>query len=102
VAALEKAVELAPRQASFWVLLGAAQAKANKYPQALTAYQQVLKLEPKNAQVWCDQGTALLRLGRTDEALVSYERYLGLQPAENTLTQQVRQQVEDLKQQLKR
>ena len=102
VAALERAVVLEPKQANFWVLLGAAQAGAGKFQQALVTYQQVLKLQPGNAQVWCDQGTALILLGKGEEALVSYEHYLALNPPENTRTQKVRQQVEDLRRHLKR
>ncbi|MCC7261256.1 MAG: tetratricopeptide repeat protein [Candidatus Latescibacteria bacterium] len=101
-AALEKAVELEPRQASFWNLLGAARAKAGKFEPALAAYRQVLQLQPENPQAWCDQGTALLHLGRIAEGLASYERYLALNPPDNQLTQQVRQQVDDLRRQLKR
>jgi len=101
-AALERAVELEPGQAVFWGLLGAARAGAERFGPAVEAYQQVLRLQPDNAQVWRDQGTALLRLGRAAEGLVSYERYLALNPPENALTQQVRQQVRDLKRQLNR
>lgn len=101
VAALEKAVDLEPRQASFWSLLGLAQATAGKFEAAAGAYRQVVQLQPGNAQAWRDQGTALLRLGRAAEGLASYERYLALDPPEDRYSQQVRQQVEELRRQLK-
>jgi formate hydrogenlyase subunit 6/NADH:ubiquinone oxidoreductase subunit I len=56
----------------------AALSKAERYDEAIRAYDAVLALDPKNALALYNKGVALGKIGRYEEALKAYEAARGL------------------------
>ena len=54
---------------------------AQRYPEAISLYQQAFALNPRDINVSTDLGTALWYSGRPDEALVQYEKSLAIDAA---------------------
>jgi tetratricopeptide (TPR) repeat protein len=54
---------------------------AQRYPEAISFYQQAFALNPRDINVSTDLGTALWYAGRPDEALAQYEKSLAIEPA---------------------
>jgi tetratricopeptide (TPR) repeat protein len=66
---LKRAVEIAPRFAAAWNLLGTIAYKSQQYAQAEEHFREALKHEPESYPPLVNLGGALLSLGRFHEAL---------------------------------
>lgn len=74
VVAFDKALELDPRDAAIYVLLGDALRKLRRRDnEALSAYDKALELDAENADFWLKKGELLFRLERYVEALDACE-----------------------------
>jgi len=69
-----------PKTKEGWLKEGDSYFKAEKYQEALQAYEQVVQLDPFDAQALFNQGVLLSNLGRRKEALAAYERVIELVP----------------------
>ncbi len=65
-----------PRNHIVLMLMGKANAKRGRHPEAIVWYKQALDCDPKNADARFDYAHALQTGGRFDEALIEYERAL--------------------------
>ena len=84
VAALQRAVELAPGNWRCWAQLGLAyvdgDAQAKRSGKAVAAFERALALETETAWVWVKYASALIYVRRPQEALAACERALRLEP----------------------
>jgi tetratricopeptide (TPR) repeat protein len=64
------------REAEVVYLLGVAQEKDGKLPQALDSYRRSLAMDPRNVCAVCAAGEVLAAMGRGPEALVYIEGYV--------------------------
>jgi Flp pilus assembly protein TadD len=81
-AALEKAVQLSPRQASYYNQLGITYRQQGQFTKARDAYQTAIDLDPALASAVLNLGILHdLYLWDGKRALELYERYLALTPA---------------------
>ena len=70
-----------PRNVTAAVKAGNLLYDAQRYPEAITFYQQAYALNPRDINVSTDLGTALWYAGRPDEALAQYDKSLAIEPA---------------------
>lgn len=82
---LERAVELAPEDASHWTNLGAALMMAGNPERAREAYGRAVELAPESARALSDLGTTLIGLGQARAALPHLERAQALAPGRATV-----------------
>lgn len=66
--------------ASAYFELGKALDEANRWIEAIDAYEQAIKLSPSFAHAYNALGQALFRMGRHEEAKAAYERAIQLNP----------------------
>jgi tetratricopeptide (TPR) repeat protein len=69
-----------PQTKEGWLKEGDSYFKADKYKEALQAYEQAVQLDPFDVMAHRDRGLALGHLGRHEEALAAYERVIELNP----------------------
>jgi len=53
---------------------------AQRYQDALTAYDKAITIKANSVDLWINRGDALASLGRNEEALTSYEKAIAIQP----------------------
>jgi len=81
VDALQRAVALAPRNATYRVHLGAALNGAGRAGEAVRALESAIALDPRSAAAWVNLGNACQRVGDPDRAIDALERAIALDPA---------------------
>ncbi|HEY9856608.1 MAG TPA: tetratricopeptide repeat protein [Stenomitos sp.] len=79
-ASLEEAARQDPTNASTQVMLGNAYYDAQRYADAVGAYQKALALKPGDPNVEVDYGTSLFYVGKADEALKTFKAVLKSNP----------------------
>src|SRR5574337_507811 len=78
---LEQLAKQAPRNPEAWIILGNALMDANRFGEAVDAYQKALQLDPKNTNVRVDMGTCLKNSGRPQQAIEEYKKALRVDPS---------------------
>lgn len=78
--ALEQQLKSYPNNASGWVELGNLYFDANKYKDAIRAYNQYLAIIPNNADVLTDLGIMYRRDGNPTEAISSFDKAMEANP----------------------
>jgi tetratricopeptide (TPR) repeat protein len=77
---MQKAVEVAPFEATNWENLGFCYVQAREFEKALAAYQKAVALEPGSAQRWYNLGYGYFSAGRKDKAREAWQKTLQLEP----------------------
>ncbi|MCC6160394.1 MAG: tetratricopeptide repeat protein [Deltaproteobacteria bacterium] len=77
---LEKAIELSPRYASAYVLLGNAYVNMDKASEGIQSIQKALEIEPENAEARASLGNALFAVGKKKEAHEELKAALKVDP----------------------
>ena len=77
---MEQAAKMAPKNAQAWINLGNALMDAQRFGEAVGAYEKALALEPKNVPVLVDQGTCYRGIGKFDKAVEQYRKALKIDP----------------------
>ena len=80
VRTLQSAIERNPTDAGSYTLLGNTYFDAERWPEAIDAYQRSLAIEPDNADVSTDLGVSYYSTNRVDEALAQFEHSLKVSP----------------------
>ena len=78
--AADRALVLAPDQASAWFGKGWSLVGLGQYPRALVALDRGIALDPGDVTAWCNRGIALFRLGKSKEAAASIDKASLLDP----------------------
>jgi tetratricopeptide (TPR) repeat protein len=76
----EKALTLAPQDASNWFNLAFVRERAGLAAEALAAFAEAVRYDPKLDRAWYGMGLAHARLGQHGEAAAALERAVELQP----------------------
>ena len=63
-----------------WFAKGLTYFEANKFEEALNAYEKAIEIFPAIPEAWTNKGNTLTALGRNDEALKAYDEALRLNP----------------------
>lgn len=63
-----------------WLQEGNAYSQANRYEEALAAYEQAIRLEPNYARSYLNKGEALSKLRRYSDALAAFDQAIRLDP----------------------
>lgn len=77
---LSRSVEVEPRTADAWTMLGGCHSELAQHAEAEVAFRRAIALKPKDAMAHFGLGHALAALGRTDEADSNYRQALVLNP----------------------
>ncbi len=77
---LETLARQNPGNINGWIALGNAQMDAQRFAEAIIAYQRALDLDPKNVDVRVDMGTCYRGVGQPEKALAEYRQALKLSP----------------------
>lgn len=77
---LESLAKSNPTNANAWIALGNAQMDAQRFADAIIAYQRALELDPRNVDVRVDMGTCYRGVGQPERALEEYGKALKLNP----------------------
>lgn len=78
--ALERQLVNDPNNIKVWLELGNLYFDANKYQDAIKAYDKYLSLNPDNPNVWTDLGIMHRRAGNPSQAIVSFDKALEINP----------------------
>jgi tetratricopeptide (TPR) repeat protein len=79
-AAVEKAIELNPKDSKAWYGKGVVLCELNLPAEALTAFEEAIELNPQYAEAWYGKGFALGNLKQLTEALDAYKTATELNP----------------------
>jgi cytochrome c-type biogenesis protein CcmH/NrfG len=82
---LRATIESDPQNAAAHAQLGNIYFDAQRFPDAIAAYEQSLKIDPNNADVSTDLGVSYYYTNRADDALAQFDRSLTIDP-EHTKT----------------
>ncbi len=77
---MKQSSKMEPQNARGWINLGNALMDAQRFGEAVDAYEKGLALEPKNVPVLVDQGTCYRGIGRFDKAVEQYRKALRIDP----------------------
>jgi cytochrome c-type biogenesis protein CcmH/NrfG len=77
---LQKTAKGAPKNAQAWVQLGNALMDAQRFSEAIDAYNKALAIEPKDVNVLVDLGTCYRGVQRFDQAVAAYRKAIGINP----------------------
>lgn len=77
---LENLARQNPGNVNAWIALGNATMDAQRFADAIIAYQRALELDPKNVDVRVDMGTCYRGVGQPEKALEEYRRALKINP----------------------
>jgi len=77
---LETIAKANPNNAAAWTAWGNALMDAQRFADAIIAYQRALELDPKNADVRVDMGTCYHALGQSDKALEEFGKAIKVRP----------------------
>lgn len=75
---LRKAIEIYPRYAEAYILLGNCQDCINQTEDAISAYDKALQIDPEHADAWFNKGMSLKKIGKTKEATQCIEKSINL------------------------
>ena len=70
----------APTTKETWIALGNDRMDAQRFAEAIVAYQKALELDPDNVDVRVDMGTCYRGIGQFDRALAEYRKGLAINP----------------------
>ncbi|MEI6876088.1 MAG: tetratricopeptide repeat protein [Spirochaetota bacterium] len=70
----------APTTKEAWIALGNDQMDAQRYAEAIIAYQKALELDPNNVDVRVDMGTCYRGVGQSEKALEEYRKGIAINP----------------------
>ncbi len=76
-----QAARLAPSSAPAYQLLGDANARLERWPDAIASYQRAVEIDPAYADAYNNLGIALSNQARRVEAVQAYARAIALQPS---------------------
>jgi tetratricopeptide (TPR) repeat protein len=77
---MTQAAKMAPKNAQAWINLGNALMDAQRFGEAIDAYEKALALEPKNVPVLVDLGTCYRGVRQFDKAVEQYRKALKIDP----------------------
>jgi tetratricopeptide (TPR) repeat protein len=77
---LQAAAKAAPKNPQAWISLGDALMDAQRFGEAVEAYQKALAIDPKNVPVLVDQGTCYRGTGKFDKAVEQYRKAIKIDP----------------------
>jgi tetratricopeptide (TPR) repeat protein len=75
---LKKAIDVYPRYAEAYILLGNCQDCINQTQDAITSYEKALQIDPSHADAWFNKGMSLKKIGQTKEATQCIEKSINL------------------------
>ncbi len=78
---MQQAAKAAPKSAEAWTNLGDSLMDAQRFPEAIDAYEKALALNPKNLNVLVDQGTCYRGIGKFDKAVEQYRKAIKIDPS---------------------
>ena len=78
---LRSLAKMNPGKADGWIALGNALMDAQRFGEAVDAYQKALELDPKNVDVRVDMGTCYRGIGRSDRAIEEYRKGIKINPS---------------------
>jgi len=73
---LQKEAKMAPKSKDAWINLGNVLMDAQRFSEAIDAYEHALTLDPKNVSVRVDLGTCYRGIGKFDKAVEEYRKAL--------------------------
>ncbi len=79
--AIDKALDLNPRNEVAWLNKGNALSKMGRMIDALRCFNAAIKVNPRYEVAWNNKGNTLARLGQYDQALPCYDRALEIDPS---------------------
>jgi cytochrome c-type biogenesis protein CcmH/NrfG len=77
---LETLAKANPKNVNAWIALGNAQMDAQRFAEAIIAYQRALDLDPKNVDVRVDMGTCYRGVGQPERAIEEYKKAAQVDP----------------------
>lgn len=77
---LQQATRLTPKNPQAWINLGNTLMDAQRFGEAVDAYEKALALEPKNVPVLVDQGTCYRGVRRFDKAVEQFRKAIKIDP----------------------
>ena len=77
---LEAIAKANPKNANAWTALGNALMDAQRFAEAIIAYQRSLDIDPKNVDVRVDMGTCYRGVGQPQRAIEEYQKGMGYNP----------------------
>jgi cytochrome c-type biogenesis protein CcmH/NrfG len=77
---LETLAKANPKNVNAWIALGNAQMDAQRFAEAVIAYQRALDLDPKNVDVRVDMGTCYRGVGQPERAIEEYKKASQIDP----------------------
>jgi len=77
---LETIAKANPNNAAAWTAWGNALMDAQRFPEAIIAYNRSLELDPKNADVRVDMGTCYHAVGQPEKALEEFGKAIKARP----------------------
>ncbi len=80
IEALSSLVQKNPHDLQGWIDLGDACFDANRYQEAIRAYQKALDINPQNANVWTDMGVMYRLSGKPREAIHAFDKAAEIDP----------------------
>lgn len=80
VKALDKAIELNPKDSEVWNNRGIVLFFLKKSKEAIWSFERSTTIDPRNAEAWYNRGIVLCSLERYEDAVVSLEKALEIDP----------------------
>ena len=77
---LESLTKANPGNVQAWIALGNAQMDAQRFAEAIVAYQRALDLDPRNVDVRVDMGTCYRGVGQPERAIEEYKKASQIDP----------------------
>jgi len=77
---LESLAKANPNNVNAWIALGNAQMDAQRFAEAIIAYQRALELDPKNVDVRVDMGTCYRGVHQPEKAVEEYRKAMKIDP----------------------
>ena len=81
ISQMEQLAKASPKNVNGWIALGNALMDAQRFGEAVDAYQKALVLDPKNVDVRVDMGTCYRGIGRSDRAIEEYRKGIKINPS---------------------
>ncbi len=78
---MQQAAKAAPKSAEAWTNLGDSLMDAQRFAEAVDAYEKALALNPKNLNVMVDLGTCYRGIRKFDKAIELYRKALKIDPS---------------------